>query len=240
MLLRLRPSRAVECSARVRQGKRTIGDPSPPGMEGCGAEEVWRPCQARQGVAQDGNPPASMLPCALRAPSPPNVPRRGGLMGAPRSRLKGRCLNSQGCPGMAAAARGASPAPSRWRGGSQGQGHRRSVACAHFLAAAANTYDGNATRSAKSILAVNTTGYAPHLSARIQSLLLGDGRGISHSVQAKCVRAGRAVGAADNVCRLGWGCRQAKPETAGRRRGLFGAARQACCTSSPQDSFSRF
>jgi hypothetical protein len=75
--------------------------------------------------------------------------------------------------------------------------------CAHFLAAAANTYDGNATRSAKSILAVNTTGYAPHLSARIQSLLLGDGRGISHSVQAKCVRAGRAVGAADDVCRLG-------------------------------------
>jgi hypothetical protein len=72
-----------------------------------------------------------------------------------------------------------------------------------FPAAAANTYDGNATRSAKSILAVNTTGYAPHLSARIQSLLLGDGRGISHSVQAKCVRAGRAVGAADDVCRPG-------------------------------------
>ena len=108
-----------------------------------------------------------------------------------------------GLQGMAAAARGASPAPFRSRGGSQGQGHGHSAACAHFLAAAANTYDGNATRSAKSILAVNATGYAPHLSARIQSLLLGDGRGISHSVQAKCVRAGRAVGAADDVCRLG-------------------------------------
>ena len=54
-------------------GKRTKGDPSPPGMEGCGAKEVCRPCEAGEALPKTAIRTASTLPCALRAPSPPNV-----------------------------------------------------------------------------------------------------------------------------------------------------------------------